>query len=129
MKTINSIIKDAKDLDSFTPILALSCAGFASDFMAGEIGDGPCFLLRDLEDALMAAEPRSIEDVFEYVADKRLTIIWIDSLFDTARKLLITDSEGFDLYESNYEFPSDVPVSSMLRDGINYIIDMEDELF
>ena len=57
----------------------------------------------------------------------RMTI-WIDSLFDNARKLLITDSEGFELYESNYEFPGEVSLSSMLRDGIDYIIDMEEEV-
>jgi hypothetical protein len=127
MKTIKSMLKDAKDLDPNTPVLALSCGGYASDYMAGEIGEGPCLLLQDLEKVLIAAEPRSDEDVFNYIAEKRLSITWIDSIFDSARKLLITSSEGFDLYESSYEFPVDVSLSSMLRDGINYIIDMGDE--
>lgn len=127
MRTIKSILRDARDLDPHAPVLAC-VGGYASDFMAGELGEGPCFLLRDLEKILMNAEPRTIEDAFEHIAEKRLTTIWIDSLLDSSRKLLITDSEGFELYESNYEFPGEVSLSSMLRDGIDYIIDMEEEV-
>ena len=121
------MLRDAKDLDPHTPVLALNCGGYASVYMAGEIGEGPCLLLQDLEKVLTAAEPRSDEDVFNYIAEKRLTIMWVDSLFDCSRKLIITSSEGFDLYESEYELPVDVSLSTMLRDGINYVIDMGDE--
>ena len=76
----------------------------------------------------MLPTTRPRKDPDEHIAEKRLTTIWIDSLLDNARKLLITDSEGFELYESNYEFPGEVSLSSMLRDGIDYIIDMEEEV-
>jgi hypothetical protein len=64
--------------------------------------------------------------VFEYIADEKLNILWIDSLVDTARKLAILSENGIELYASSYEFPVDVSLSCMLRDGINYILDMED---
>jgi len=119
-------IKNAKDLDPYTPIMALSNGGCANHYLAGEIGEGPCVLLRDIENVLQNAEPRTDEEVFEYIADEKLNLMWIDSLVDTARKLVILSENGIELYASSYEFPVDVSLSCMLRDGINYILDMED---
>jgi hypothetical protein len=37
---MNYTIKNAKDLDPYTPIMALSNGGCANHYLAGEIGEG-----------------------------------------------------------------------------------------
>ena len=123
---MNYTIKNAKDLDPHTPVMALNDHQTPCLYLAGEIGEGPCVLLRDIENVLQNAEPRTDEEVIEYIADEKLNLMWIDSLVDTARKLVILSENGIELYASSYEFPVDVSLSCMLRDGINYILDMED---
>ena len=127
MKDLVKLLKNAKDLDPYVPVLALNANGYATDYMAGEIGEGACFLLRDLENVLSNAVPRTEEELFEFIADSKLTILWIDSLLDNSRKLVISSMDGFELYESDYERPFDASLSNMLRDGINFILDMEEE--
>lgn len=123
---MNKLVKKAEDLDPYTPIVALSVGGYADHYQAGEIGEGPCILLQDIEEALRAAEPRTDQDVFEYIASNKLSIIWIDALLDSSRKLCIHSMSGVELYVSDYEFATDVPLPCMLRDGINFIMDMEE---
>lgn len=123
---MNKLVKKAEDLDPYTPIVALCVGGFADHYQAGEIGEGPCILLQDIEDALRAAEPSTYQDVFEYIASNKLSIIWIDALLTSARKLCIHSMGGVELYESDYEYATDVSLSCMLRDGVNFIMDMEE---
>jgi len=122
---MNYTIKNAKDLDPHTPVMALNDHQTPCLYLAGEIGEGPCVLMRDIKRALENAVPRSMTEVFDYIANQKLRIQWIDSLINDARKLVITSREGNQLYASDWDPPFVVSSSYMLRDGINFIMDME----
>jgi len=127
MKTIKSIIKDARNLDPYTPVLALNTSGLAGQYQAGELGAGACFLLKDLEEALDETVVRSDQEMFDYMAENKICALWVDSLTDGKRKLILYPKDSLtELYKSEYEHPADVSNATMLRDAINYIIDMEE---
>jgi hypothetical protein len=128
MKTIKSIIKDARNLDPYTPVLALSTSGLAREYQAGELGAGSCFQLKDLEEVLNETVVRPDQEIFDYMADNKICALWVDSLTDGKRRLIVyPNSDSLtELYKSEYEHPADVSNATMLRDAINYIIDMEE---
>lgn len=71
---------------------------------------------------------RSDQEIFDYMAENKICALWVDSLTDGKRRLIVyPNSESLtELYKSEYEHPADVSNATMLRDAINYIIDMEE---